>query len=95
MKKFSARLKEVKFEFEFSNGDVDEFSFRDMNTKQIKKFSNASDVGLDDHIELLESNIKGNEASKRTMIQELEEDGNIFEFIGSLQEELGKLKKRG
>jgi len=46
------------------------------------------------YIDLLRENIIGDEDLKEKMIEELEEYGNVFEFVQSLQEELGKLRKR-
>jgi len=98
VKKFSAKLKSFKFEFEFGDGSVAEFEFRDLNTKQIKEFSAIADMSDDEryelHLKLLNENIKGDKELKSKMIEELEESGNIYDFIASLQDELGKLKKR-
>lgn len=98
MKRFSARLTEFPFEFEFLDGSKAEFKFRDLNTKQIQEFSKVGDMSDDEryelHIKLLEENILGDEELKEKMIEELEEYGNIFEFVAGLQEELGKRRKR-
>ena len=98
MKKFSAKLKSFKFEYEFEDGNVAEFEFRDLNTKQIKEFSTIADMSDDEryelHLKLLDENIKGDKTLKAKMIEELEDMGNIYDFITTLQDELGKLKKR-
>jgi len=97
-KKFSAKLKSFKFEYEFLDGDTAEFEFRDLNTKQIKEFSGIANMDEDEryelHKKLLNENIKGDETLIFKMVEELEETGNIYDFIASLQDELGKLKKR-
>ena len=98
MKKFSAKLTEFPFEFEFLDGSKAEFKFRDMNTKQIQEFSKIGELDDDEryalHIKILQENVIGDEDLKEKMIEELEEHGNLFEFVGNLQEELGKRRKR-
>jgi len=98
MKKFSAKLKELPFEFEFLDGSKAQFRFRDLNTKQIQRLAEIPNMDEDEkyqlYIDLLRENIIGDEDLKEKMIEELEEYGNVFEFVQSLQEELGKLRKR-
>ena len=99
MKKISTRLKELPIEVELNDGTIVQMRFKSLNTKQTKIFAKIGEMDDEEiyalHIDLLKSNLVGDESLKQRLIEDLEEEGNIFEFISTLQEELGKLKKRG
>jgi len=98
MKKFKINRKSFKFEYEFADGTVETVEYLEPTTKQIDK-----GISMDDDVEkrlsytkdVLKECLKADADVVSKIIEEQTNDANIYEFKGSLDEELGKLKKNG
>jgi hypothetical protein len=82
---FSKR-KSIEFEFEFTNGDKKVFTFMAPSTKQIKKQIKQEEKTkkTSDLLEFKEQAIKdaidGDIDDKKRMFDDLDKNGNIFDF---------------
>lgn len=93
--------KYIKVEVELE-GEAHELKYYEKNTKQIKqikkltKDEKATMADLDDLTEKqFFENLHGDEKVIKTICEFYEENGNIYDFINSCDEELGKQKNKG
>ncbi len=93
--KLKAQRKQVDFTYEFPNGDEVDFTFIAMNTKQldIVMDSEGGKEILKAQKKMIHKNITGDKKEIARMIEDLNENGNLYDFIGQLQEAAGKQKK--
>ncbi len=101
--KLKANRKKIQFEYEFIDGATAQFEYLEPTTKMIDKASNIDigDIKRQQEVirESLNESIKvvkdDDEIDyKEKLFEELEEHSNIYEFKASLDESLGKLRKR-
>ena len=96
MKKFKLNRKSVVFEYEFENGETVELKYMEPTTEQIDgSFKDNVEEKLSYTKEVLRECLSGDEKDIKRVIKEQIKYGNIYEFKSQLDEELGKLKKKG
>lgn len=97
MKLKATRIK-IEFDYEFLDGEKATFEYLSPTSKMIDKALTikADDVTaqLDYTKATLKECLRGDEEAIDKMIDEQENESNIYEFKGLLDEELGKQKKR-
>ena len=96
MRRFKKNRNSVEFEYEYENGDVVKLKYLESTTKMIDEAVEKSAVKeqLDYTKDVLQECLVGDSAHIERMIEELYEGGNLYDFKVSLDEELGKLKKK-
>ena len=98
MKKIKLNRKKINFEVEFPDGAKFEYEYFEPTTKQIDKGVDIDGVkerlayAKETLSECLRSKADG---AVEKLIEYQNENGNIYDFKGQLDEELGKLSKRG
>lgn len=96
MIKFKAKRDSLKFEYEFKDGSVEKVEYLSPTTKQIDR-----GVSLEDDVEarltftkeILKECLKAGKGVKAKIIEEQENDSNIYLFKDALDKEMGKLKE--
>ncbi len=92
--KIKAERPSIEFEYEFEDGATAVFKYSAPTTKQIDRSFEIPDEDrkgrLDHTKEVLIDCISGDMADKSRMIEELMENGNIYEFKVQLDIALGK-----
>lgn len=86
---------QINFEYEFEDGNIENFEYLSTTSNQIEKAFEIKDndikAQLNFTFNLLKENIKGKNVEK---LLEEQKEANIFEFKETLDSELGKLKKK-
>ena len=95
------KRKSTKVEIEFDDKNI-ELKYYEKNTKQIdalKELAGQEGVKIADVEKLSKEqffeNLKGDKGDIDSIVDFYQEHGNLYDFINALDEELGKLKKRG
>lgn len=99
MKKFRAIRKKITFEYEFKTGETVKLEYFEPTTQQIDSSLSIGD-NVEDRLrhtkDVLKASLRAdNDEFVDKLIEEQTEHANIYEFKNELDEELGKLKKRG
>ena len=97
-KKYTIKVTTIDVEFELLDGTVAKFKFKDLNTEQSKRASKLADMDIEEQAsffrEILEENLIGDEETKERVIDQLEEEGNLFQLTQQLMEDVGKQRKK-
>ncbi len=96
MKRFRKNRNFIEFEYEFEDGEVAKFKYLEPTTKMIDEGIDKKETKeqLDYIKNTLQECLVGDSEKKERMIEELYEDGNLYDFKGELDEAVGKLKKK-
>ena len=97
--KLSARRIELPFEYVFKNGDVSEFVYMAPTTEQMDRVMEVAEKEspkelLSESKGVLKENLTGDKKLIKRMLEELEKEGDIYDFKERLDIAVGKLKKK-
>ena len=97
--KLRAKRESIDFDYEFKDGTVVKFKYLEPTSEMIDRSIELDESGVKERMdyvkEVFRECVQGDSELVEKMIDELMNDGNIYEAKAQLDEELGKRKAKG
>jgi len=98
--RLSAKRTEIVFDYEFLDGSVEKFTYIGPSTKQQDAMMEILDgeynqiALVEEGKKILKENLSGDKKLIKKMLDELEKEGDIYDFKKQLDEAVGNVKKK-